>query len=50
MVTKEQFKQGMTIEQYLAQMGTNKDKFVEFLGSITARSCRQGRSTSTARS
>ena len=34
MVTKEQFKQGMTLEQYLAQMGTNKDKFVEFLQSI----------------
>lgn len=34
MVTKEQFKQGMTLDQYLAQMGTNKDKFVEFLQSI----------------
>jgi len=34
MVTKEQFKQGMTLEQYLAQMGTNKDKFVEFLQTI----------------
>ena len=34
MVTKEQFKQGMTIEQYLAQMGTNKDKFVEFLDTV----------------
>jgi hypothetical protein len=34
MVTKEQFKQGMTIEQYLAQMGTNKEKFVEFLNTI----------------
>jgi len=34
MVTKEQFKQGMTMDQYLAQMGTNKDKFVEFLGTI----------------
>ena len=34
MVTKEQFKQGMTLDQYLTQMGTNKDKFVEFLGTI----------------
>jgi len=34
MVTKEQFKQGMTMDQYLAQMGTNKDKFVEFLSTI----------------
>ena len=34
MVTKERFKQGMTIDQYLAQMGTNKEKFVEFLGEI----------------
>lgn len=34
MVTKEQFKQGMTIEQYLAQMGTNKEKFVEFLNTV----------------
>jgi hypothetical protein len=34
MVTKEQFKQGMTLDQYLAQMGTNKDKFVEFLQTI----------------
>ena len=34
MVTKEQFKQGMTLDQYLTQMGTNKDKFVEFLQSI----------------
>ncbi len=34
MVTKEQFKQGMTLEQYLAQMGTNKEKFVELLDTI----------------
>ena len=34
MVTKEQFKQGMTLDQYLTQMGTNKDKFVEFLQTI----------------
>ena len=34
MVTKEQFKQGMTMDQYLAQMGTNKEKFVEFLSTV----------------
>lgn len=34
MVTRERFAQGMTFQQYLDQMGTNKDKFVEFLGDI----------------
>jgi hypothetical protein len=34
MVTKERFAQGMTLSQYLDQMGTNKDKFVQFLGEI----------------
>jgi len=34
MVTKERFKQGLTLAQYLEQMGTNKDKFVEFLGEV----------------
>ena len=29
MVTKERFAQGMTFQQYLDQMGTNKDKFLE---------------------
>jgi len=34
MVTKEQFAQGMTPQQYLDQMGTNKDTFVKFLSEI----------------
>jgi len=34
MVTKERFAQGMTLPQYLDQMGTNKEKFVQFLGEI----------------
>jgi Thioredoxin len=34
MVTRERFMQGMTFQQYLDQMGTNKDKFVEFLNEI----------------
>src|SRR2546430_10378487 len=34
MVTKERFAQGMTFQQYLDQMGTNKEKFVQFLGEI----------------
>src|SRR5438445_13715476 len=37
MVTKERFAQGMTPEQYLDQMGTNKDSFVKFLGDIKIR-------------
>jgi len=37
MVTKERFAQGMTRQQYLDQMGTNKDKFVEFLNEIQIR-------------
>lgn len=35
MVTKERFQQGMTLQQYLDQMGTNKEKFVQFLNEIT---------------
>ena len=35
MVTKERFAQGMTVQQYVDQMGTNKDKFAEFLGEIS---------------
>lgn len=31
MVTKERFEQGMTFQQYLDQMTTNKDKFLEQL-------------------
>ena len=34
MVTNERFAQGMTFQQYLDQMGTNKDTFVKFLGEI----------------
>lgn len=34
MVTKERFRQGMTFQQYLDQMGTNKEKFLEFLKEI----------------
>jgi hypothetical protein len=34
MITRERFMQGMTFQQYLDQMGTNKDKFVEFLNEI----------------
>ena len=37
MVTKERFAQGMTVEQYLDQMGTNKDTFVKFLGEIKVK-------------
>ena len=37
MVTKERFAQGMTVQQYLDQMGTNKDTFVKFLGEITVK-------------
>ena len=34
MVTKERFAQGLTLPQYLDQMGTNKEKFVQFLSEI----------------
>ena len=37
MVTKERFLQGMTFQQYLDQMGTNKEKFLEFLKEIKIR-------------
>jgi hypothetical protein len=37
MVTKERFMQGMTFQQYLDQMGTNKEKFLEFLQEIKIR-------------
>jgi hypothetical protein len=33
MVTKERFAQGMTFQQYLDQMTTNKDKFLETLAA-----------------
>jgi hypothetical protein len=34
MVTRERFAQGMTFQQYVDQMGTNKEKFVQFLSEI----------------
>jgi hypothetical protein len=34
MVTKERFGQGMTVQQYLDQMGTNKETFMKFLSEI----------------
>ncbi len=37
MVTKERFAQGMTFQQYLDQMGTNKERFVQLLGEIKPR-------------
>lgn len=37
MVTKERFLQGMTFQQYLDQMGTNREKFLEFLAEIKIR-------------
>lgn len=37
MVTRERFEQGMTFQQYLDQMGTNKDTFVKFLSEIKIR-------------
>jgi hypothetical protein len=34
MVTRERFRQGMTFQQYLDQMTTNKDKFLETLEAV----------------
>jgi hypothetical protein len=34
MVTKERFAQGMTFQQYLDQMTTNKDKFLEAMAAV----------------
>jgi hypothetical protein len=34
MVTKQRFAQGMTFQQYLDQMNTNKDKFLETLAAV----------------
>ena len=34
MVTKERFAQGMTFQQYLDQMTSNKDKFLEAMGAV----------------
>jgi hypothetical protein len=36
-VTKERFRQGMTFQQYLDQMGTNKETFVRFLNEVRIR-------------
>jgi hypothetical protein len=37
MVTCERFEQGMTLQQYLDQMGTNKETFMKFLEEIKIR-------------
>ena len=37
MVTPERFQQGMTFEQYLNQLGSNKDQFTKFLNEIEIR-------------
>jgi ADP-heptose:LPS heptosyltransferase len=37
MVTRERLMQGMTFQQYLDQMGTNKETFVKFLNEIEIR-------------
>ena len=37
MITKERFAQGMTFPQYLDQMTTNKDKFLEQLAAVRVR-------------
>jgi hypothetical protein len=34
MVTRERFAQGMTFQQYLDQMTSNKDKFLEAMGAV----------------
>ena len=34
MVTKQRFSQGMTFQQYLDQMTTNKDKFMDALAAV----------------
>jgi hypothetical protein len=37
MVTRERFEQGMTFQQYLDQMGTNKETFAKLLAEIKIR-------------
>ena len=37
MLTKERFAQGMTVQQYLDQMGTNKDTFMKFLSEVKVK-------------
>jgi hypothetical protein len=38
MVTKERFAQGMTFQQYLDQMGTNKERFEDWCGDARCAS------------
>ena len=47
MVTKDRFAQGMTFQQYLDQMNTNKEKFLETLAA-TEVTPRSGPSSRTA--
>jgi hypothetical protein len=35
LVTKERFAQGLTLQQYVDQMGMNRERFVRALGAIT---------------
>src|SRR5262249_12839108 len=35
MVTRERFQQGMSLQQYLDQMTTNKDKFLQHMAEVT---------------
>ena len=37
MVTRERFQQGMTFQQYLDQMTTNKEKFLQYLAEVKVR-------------
>ena len=37
MVTKQRFAQGMTLQQYVDQMTTNKDKFLESMAAVHLR-------------
>jgi hypothetical protein len=37
-VTRERFEQGMTLEQYVDQMGANRERFVQFLGEVALTS------------
>ena len=37
MVTRERFEQGVTLQQYPDQMGTNKEAFTKFLSAIVMR-------------
>ena len=37
MVTRDRFQQGMTFQQYLDQMTTNKEKFLQYLAEVKVR-------------